>query len=85
MASPEKFWQSCLAYFQQELPQQQYRAWIQPLSFSFDSDNGTVLVPNRLALRWIRERFLDTIGTMAKESLGPQVVIRAIQIGRAHV
>lgn len=61
------FWHSCLEYFQRELTPQEFSAWIKPIHCS-RSDNSVLLeVPNRLALRWIKDSYLNRIQQLADE------------------
>jgi chromosomal replication initiator protein len=61
------FWSSCLEYFQRELTPQEFTAWIKPIRCS--RTDGTVLleVPNRLALRWIKDTYLARVQNLAQE------------------
>jgi chromosomal replication initiator protein len=61
------FWSSCLEYFQRELTPQEFTAWIKPIRCS--RTDGTVLleVPNRLALRWIKDTYLARVQHLAQE------------------
>ena len=66
MDAADHFWQSCLSYFKRELPPQQFATWISPLAFHLDDDKAVLTAPNRLALQWIRDRFLAQIQRMAE-------------------
>lgn len=64
------FWHSCLEYFQRELTSQEFTAWIKPIRCrpSTSSTNTILLeVPNRLALRWIKDTYLSHIQRLADE------------------
>jgi chromosomal replication initiator protein len=61
------FWQSCLACFEKEIPNQQFITWIKPLSV--DDSNGTnvtIFAPNRFVLQWVRDKFLGRIHELAQ-------------------
>ena len=51
------FWRSCLEYFQRELTPQEFTAWIKPIRCRLDTNAVMLEVPNRLALRWIKDVF----------------------------
>jgi len=61
------FWRSCLEYFQRELTPQEFSAWIKPISCRERSGNVLLEVPNRLALRWIKDTYLGQIQRLADE------------------
>ncbi|MBX3650189.1 MAG: chromosomal replication initiator protein DnaA [Burkholderiales bacterium] len=64
------FWQHCLAFFANELGQQQFVTWIQPLQCNISGLNVTVTAPNRFVQRWVRDRFHARILDIARERLG---------------
>lgn len=61
------FWRSCLEYFQRELTPQEFSAWIKPIRCTRGEDNVLLEVPNRLALRWIKDSYLTRIQRLADE------------------
>ncbi len=69
------FWQSCLDYFQRELTPQEFTAWIKPIRCN--QGEGAVLleVPNRLALRWIKDTYLSRVQSLADEHFDTPVSI----------
>ncbi|HSF47390.1 MAG TPA: chromosomal replication initiator protein DnaA [Burkholderiales bacterium] len=69
------FWDGCLAFFEKELPSQQYNTWIKPLKPILDSDRLTLIVPNRFVLQWIKDKFLPAIQKMAAEYPGGPINI----------
>lgn len=64
------FWQHCLSAFEQELGQQQFVTWIQPLHCAIDGSRVTIVAPNGFVQRWVRDRFQDRITELAREKLG---------------
>src|SRR5512135_782502 len=56
---------SCLSYFKERLPLQQYNSWIRPLIFEIDGDKLVLTAPNSFTLRIIQERFLAEISKRA--------------------
>ncbi len=64
------FWQHCLSAFEQELGQQQFVTWIQPLHCAIDGSRVTIVAPNGFVQRWVRDRFQGRITELARERLG---------------
>ena len=52
---------SCLNFFREQLPLQQYNSWIKPLIFEIDGDKLVLTAPNSFTLRIVQERFLPEI------------------------
>jgi len=71
----ESFWDHCLRYFEKVLPAQQYKTWIQPLQVRLDDRILTVCAPNRFALEWIKDKFLNDIKRLCSESLKTDVEV----------
>ena len=61
-------WTHCLQHFQRELPAQQFRTWIAPLSAVADGHVLTITAPNRFVLQWVKDRFLPVIEQLARET-----------------
>ena len=72
----KNFWRHCLTHLQGELPQQQYRSWIEPLHCAVDGRVVTLTAPNRFVLQWVRDRFLPRIQELADTELGTGVELR---------
>ena len=64
----DALWTKCLAHFQEVLPPQQFRTWIEPLRARRDGSRLLVEAPNRFVLQWVKDRFLPTIERFAKDS-----------------
>src|SRR5919205_591212 len=75
MTAVPLFWQHCLAAFQQELTPQQFNTWIRPLAVQPAQEGYRLLAPNRFVLQWVRERFANRIGELARVAEGRPVVI----------
>jgi len=63
----DSFWRTCLEYFQRELTAQEFNAWIKPIRFSLEGTTARLQVPNRLALRWIKDTYLTRVQQLADE------------------
>ena len=69
---------SCLSYFKEQLPLQQYNSWIKPLIFEIDGDKLVLTAPNSFTLRIVQERFLPEISKRALSffSSPPKIELR---------
>jgi chromosomal replication initiator protein len=69
---------SCLSFFKEQLPLQQYNSWIKPLIFEIDGDKLVLTAPNSFTLRIVQERFLSEITKRALPyfSAPPQIELR---------
>ncbi|ADE10243.1 chromosomal replication initiator protein DnaA [Sideroxydans lithotrophicus] len=56
---------SCLSFFKEQLPLQQYNSWIKPLIFEIDGEKLVLTAPNSFTLRIVQERFLPEISKRA--------------------
>lgn len=69
---------SCLRFFEEQLPPQQFNSWIKPLKFEIDGDKLVLTAPNSFTLRIVQERFLPEISRRALPffSAPPQIELR---------
>jgi chromosomal replication initiator protein len=69
---------SCLSFFKEQLPLQQYNSWIKPLIFEIDGNKLVLTAPNSFTLRIVQERFLPEISKRALPyfSAPPQIELR---------
>jgi chromosomal replication initiator protein len=69
---------SCLSFFKEQLPLQQFNSWIKPLIFEIDGDKLVLTAPNSFTLRIVQERFLPEISKRALPffSAPPQIELR---------
>lgn len=69
---------SCLNFFKEQLPLQQYNSWIKPLIFEIDGDKLVLTAPNSFTLRIVQERFLPEISKRALPFFAkpPQIELR---------
>jgi chromosomal replication initiator protein len=64
------FWATCLNWFEQELPTQQFNTWIKGLRLEVsgaESKKLHLIAPNRFILQWVRERYLAQIEALGNE------------------
>ena len=67
--SNNALWDSCLNFFENSLPPQQFNSWIKPLIFTIDGDQITLAAPNSFTLKLVQERFLPEISRLAETFL----------------
>lgn len=71
-----QFWTDCLSRFENELPAQQFNAWIKTLRVETDVPGHLRLVaPNGFILKWVRERYLSRIEDMSRQFFAEPVSI----------
>ncbi|KKW69132.1 hypothetical protein AAV94_01730 [Lampropedia cohaerens] len=77
-------WQLCLDRLALEVPPQQFGTWLKPLQAQYASSDGCLrlLAPNRIALDYIRGRYLERIGALLRELSGQQSL--RIELGVAR-
>jgi chromosomal replication initiator protein len=73
----EDFWALCLNKFNKKLTKQQFSTWIKPLEFKFDKNDKKykVIAPNKFAIEWIKDRFLDELSDLAEKHLDHKKII----------
>ena len=67
--SGNTLWDSCLLFFKDSLPPQQFNSWIKPLGFELKGDQITLTAPNSFTLKLIQDRFLPEITKRAEAFL----------------
>lgn len=69
---------SCLSFFKEQLPIQQFNSWIKPLVFEIEGDKLILTAPNSFTLRIVQDRFLQEISKRALPyfSVPPQIELR---------
>ena len=73
----EEFWALCLNKFTKKLTKQQFNTWIKPLEFEFNKKNYQIVAPNKFAIEWIKERFLEDLNDLAEGHLDSKKIIFA--------
>ena len=71
----EEFWALCLNKFTKKLTKQQFNTWIKPLEFEFNKKNYQIVAPNKFAIEWIKERFLEDLNDLAEGHLDSKKII----------
>ena len=70
----EEFWALCLNKFTKKLTKQQFNTWIKPLDFEFNKKNYQIIAPNKFAIAWIKDRFLDDLNDLAEKHLNSKKI-----------
>ncbi len=83
----QTFWHECLKRLENELPPQQFKTWIKPLTL-VSVDEGArriaIAAPNRFKLDWTRTQFGGRLAALASELLeGPAQIDFVIAAGEA--
>jgi chromosomal replication initiator protein len=71
--NPLGFWDAALGTLSRELSPQQFKTWIQPLTFiTFEESEQSLTIgaPNRFKLDWIKKTFADRFQELASEYFG---------------
>jgi chromosomal replication initiator protein len=76
-----KLWDSCLQFFKDELPPQQFNSWIKPLIFDVHGDQILITTPNSFTLKVIQERFLREITNRAQSYFSTSIKIE-LRVGK---
>jgi len=76
-------WDTCLHFFENSLPSQQFNSWIKPLVFEMEGEKIILGAPNGFTLKIIQERFLPEITRQAENYLAykPMVELRLRKMG----
>ena len=75
----QNLWHACLRRLEQELPAQQFNAWIRPLVIGTAPEDSPALVlvaPNRFVFEMVRDRFVGRIGRLASEAGGRELDVK---------
>ena len=79
--NPLGFWDAALGTLSRELSPQQFKTWIQPLTFiSFDESEQSLTIgaPNRFKLDWIKKTFADRFQELASEYFGQSTTLNFV-------
>jgi chromosomal replication initiator protein len=69
------FWSHCLTHFERELSAQQFTTWVRPLSAIENEQHVVVLAPNSFVGKWVRDRFLASIESLAANFYAAPVTV----------
>lgn len=69
--NPELVWSCALEVIKGEIPAQSFNTWFKSTVGTFIDDSTLIVsVPNKFALEWIEEKFMDIVTRALEESLG---------------
>ncbi len=74
--SDNTLWDSCLHFFKDSLPPQQFNSWIKPLAFEIKGNQITLTAPNSFTMKVIQERFLPEISKRAESFLSSPPIFK---------
>ncbi len=75
------FWSHCLNHFERELSAQQFATWFRVLSAEETDSSITVVAPNAFISKWVRDRYLSTIDSLATQYFPEPRAIRVTVAG----
>jgi chromosomal replication initiator protein len=70
------FWSHCLTHFERELSSQQFATWFRVLHAEETDSTVTVIAPNAFISKWVRDRYLSTIDSLATQYFDEPRAIR---------
>jgi chromosomal replication initiator protein len=74
------FWSHCLNHFEKELSAQQFATWFRVLSAEETNACVTVIAPNVFISKWVRDRYLGTINSLAAQYFQePRTILLTVQ------
>ena len=79
------FWSHCLSHFERELSAQQFATWFRVLSAEETDSTVTVMAPNAFISKWVRDRYLGTIDSLASAYFPEPHTVRVIVASNGHV
>ena len=69
--TPEKVWNNCLKFIQDNISEQNYETWFQPIRpIKLKQNILTVEVPSKFFYEWLEENYIDLIKATIKKELG---------------
>jgi len=70
-------WHACTEQLAQEIPEEQFKIWIQPLLAHASADGArlTVQAANRFKLDWVRDRYANRIAAILEEIEGHPITV----------
>ena len=79
------FWSHCLSHFERELSSQQFATWFRVLSAEETDSTVTVVAPNAFISKWVRDRYLGTIDSLAAQYFPEPRTIRLTVAGNGQL
>jgi chromosomal replication initiator protein len=71
-----QFWNNCLAYISEQIPEQAYQTWFDIVEISTMTNEEIVLqVPNKFHYEWLDDKYRHLIDAAIKENLGHPLVV----------
>ena len=71
--TPEKVWNNCLKFIQDNISEQNFETWFQPIRpIKLKQNILTVDVPSKFFYEWLEENYIDLIKATIKKELGKE-------------
>ncbi len=71
--TPEKVWNNCLKFIQDNISEQNFETWFQPIRpIKLKQNILTVEVPSKFFYEWLEENYIDLIKATIKKELGKE-------------
>ena len=71
--TPEKVWNNCLKFIQDNISEQNFETWFQPIRpIKLNQNILTVEVPSKFFYEWLEENYIDLIKATIKKELGKE-------------
>jgi chromosomal replication initiator protein len=68
----EVIWEKCLAFIKDNISQQNFKTWFEPIKpLKISNNTLTILVPSQFFYEWIEENYLPLIKKALKKEIGP--------------
>ncbi len=66
-------WNACLALIREEISEQSYKTWFEPIRpIRLQDDTLTLQVPNRFFYEWLEEHYLPVMRKAIRQVIGPK-------------
>ena len=70
----EQIWKGCLAYIQQQVPEQSFQTWFRPIrAVHFEGNTLTLQVPTVLFYEWLEENYVHVLHQAVRLTVGGKV------------
>ena len=72
-SNPAQLWDNCLLLIKQNVTEQQYKTWFQPVEFeSYNPSTLTLVikVPSQFIYEYLEENYVDLLGKVLKRVFG---------------
>lgn len=86
--TPRMLWNDCLALIRDNVSEQQYKTWFEPIVFgSYDEDNGTLIVqiPSRYVYEYLEQYYVELLSKVLHRCFGRGISLKySVVVDKAH-